>query len=100
MWDRSVRSGVREDLYQVLSYMLVLNCTHGGVIFPVSRSRVKKDIMEPSSLRVSGLTVGHKFWRIPFIIPDDADSYEDFQRKIQAQADTIRGFNVQAYSQE
>lgn len=99
-WDSSVRSGVRDDLYQVLSYMLVLNCAHGGVIFPVSRSQVKKDIMEPSSLRVSGLTVDRKFWRIPFVIPDDAVSYEDFQRKIQAQADTIRGFSVQACNQE
>lgn len=95
-WSEKVCSGVREDVYQVLSYMLALDCTNGGVIFPVCRSRIKLAFGEPSSFRVSSCPQEERhFWCIPFVIPDDADTYENFQKAVKAQADLIRGFQTE-----
>ena len=83
---------VRDDVYQVLSYMLALNCPNGGVIFPVCRS--KREVLPPAPLRVSGLEKGWAFWRVPFVIPNDADSYGEFQEAVAQQAEAIRSFRA------
>lgn len=99
-WSRSLRAGIREDVYQVLSYMLALDCSDGGVVFPVRRSRLRREAgaggLRPSALPVSGMAKGWRFWRIPFVIPDDAETYEAFKAAVERQADEIRRFREEA----
>lgn len=80
---------VRDDVYQVLSYMLVLNCGRGGVIFPVSGSAG----MDDDSLPVS--EGGETFWRFPFFVPAETDP-ETFRRRLEQEearaAEQLRAF--------
>ena len=56
---------VRDDVYQVLSYMLALNCGRGGVIFPVSGAAGEDSL---------SLTVpGGDFYRFPLIVPAEEE---------------------------
>lgn len=86
-WSASVRDDIRKDIYQVFSYMLALDCRHGGVIFPVSGSGEAP--RRPCRFHVSDLAADRNFWLIPFVIPNDASDYEDFQEKIKRQKDVI-----------
>lgn len=86
---------VRDDVYQILSYMLALDCHDGGVIFPIRRSQLKEpkvDFLLPSSIPVSAKANGRNFWRIPFVIPDNSETYEEFQDSIRKQAKQIRAY--------
>lgn len=66
---------VRDDVYQILSYMLALNCDRGGVIFPVSGSAGA----DAASLPVS--EGGGTFWRFPFFVPAEMEP-ERFHEKL------------------
>ena len=90
-WGRTLdqdpwEGGVREDVFQVLSYMLALNCPNGAVVFPVSRPAPVS--VHPVSSARSDLL----FWRLPFWIPREADSYQQFQDLLQAQTRALRLF--------
>lgn len=63
---------VRDDVYQVLSYMLALGCAHGGAVFPVrGQSR------EPRPSHAGPGSVPRKFWTIGFAVPA-GDAYGSF----------------------
>lgn len=63
-------NAVRDNVYQVLSYMLVLDCFRGGVVFP---THICHDpVCDPIGPR------DLDFWRIPVCIPR-AEKYCDFQ---------------------
>lgn len=86
---------VRDDVYQILSYMLALGCHDGGVIFPIRRSHLKDpktDFLLPSSFQVPHKASSWKFWSIPFVIWDNSENYEEFQDAIRKQADKIRAY--------
>lgn len=90
-WGRTLdrdrwEGGVREDVFQVLSYMLALDCPNGAVVFPVSRPA------PVSCFPVSDARKDLLFWRLPFFIPEGADSYRQFRSILQAQADSLRFF--------
>lgn len=80
------RKEIRQDTYQVLSYMLTLDCTRGGVIFPVKGEcsgqspdrRVKR-------VRAINGSKEREFWLIPFFVPQTAD-YADYSGAMQAEA--------------
>ncbi|MCI8401859.1 MAG: hypothetical protein HFI38_07190 [Lachnospiraceae bacterium] len=61
---------VRDNVYQVLSYMLALGCSQGGVIFPSRTSH--EPVCDPVG------PPGLDFWRIPVRIPQ-AEQYRHFQ---------------------
>lgn len=69
---------VRDDIYQVLSYMLALECRHSGAIFP-DQQQGHQDI------RFS-MTGERKFWRIPVQIPT-AETYSEFVSKMKKMED-------------
>ncbi|MBD5084850.1 MAG: hypothetical protein HDT33_07255 [Clostridiales bacterium] len=94
------RKRIRDDVYQVLTYMLTLDCTHGGVIFPVKR---KRPTAEPSadkknfqhkgfravrkgSPSVSG-NPNQSFGLIPFFVPQDEKmTYREFFKAMELEA--------------
>lgn len=69
LWEKNVRKKVQDDVYQVLSYMLALDCQDGGVVFPDRQHGPQTPQLSPVG--------GRRFWRIPVYIPQ-ADSYTDF----------------------
>ena len=87
--DKDDWRNIRENRYQVFSYMLALNCAHGGVIFPVKRSEVDKDFLRPVDFQAFESVENKKFWLIPFVIPNDVDTYEEFQGLVSRQAEKI-----------
>lgn len=81
---RRVRSAVRDDAYQVLTYMLALDCSAGGVVFPMSMSG--QSVPAPARSYVRD---GRTFWRIPVGIPE-AEDYGTFCRVLREQFDALR----------
>lgn len=77
------QSAVRENVYQVMSYMLALDCQEGGVIFPVSG----RDRCLPRGDRAA--PGGRKFWRIPVNIPR-AENYPIFRRELEETLGRLR----------
>ncbi|MGX8237168.1 5-methylcytosine restriction system specificity protein McrC [Exiguobacterium undae] len=68
-------SGIREDIYQVLAYMNVLNCSVGGVVFPFSRNEsYKEPDLEIRS--ISEYNKKHKFISVPYIIKEKGAPFE------------------------
>lgn len=103
---KAIRSAVREDIHQVLTYMLLLHCQDGGVIFPIpaecrepvtrkcryllSRGCMRLDPQRPigpywSSVGQGGL----RFWRIAVRIPD-AEDYPTFHQKLDQEFSRLR----------
>ncbi len=64
---------VRDNVYQILGYMLALGCSQGGVIFPSRTCR--EPVCDPIG------PPGLSFWRIPVCIPR-AKEYEDFRDRL------------------
>lgn len=75
---------VRDDVYQVLSYMLALNCRQGGVIFPDSGPAREDEASLPAS------EGGGSFWRFPFFVPAAADP-EQFRRALSQEEARVAG---------
>lgn len=65
---------VRDNVYQILSYMLALDCTQGGVIFPSRACR--EPVCDPIG------PPGLDFWRIPVCIPQ-TEHYSDFRNRLE-----------------
>lgn len=76
--------GAEANVYQVLAYMLALNCETGGVIFPASG---KLAPVQPLPHSIGGS--GRQFWRVPVYIPR-ADSYPQFRQQMDAQLAGLR----------
>lgn len=70
---------VRDDVFQVLSYMYVTAAPAGGIICPLAGSSNKADV--PSYLICAGMA--DQFQVIPLIVPDEPGlSCEDFSRQM------------------
>ncbi len=82
------RRRIQHDVYQVLSYMLTLDCRRGGVIFPVRGGRSGQDPLYQEHQAVSGRR-GQSFWLIPFFVPQLPD-YEAFSGAMRAEAGNVR----------
>lgn len=76
------RDDIRDDVYQVLSYMLALNCSRGGVIFPV------KSEGSAAHHTVSDL-MRRDFWLIPFNVPQATD-YGAFCGAMEGEVGNVR----------
>lgn len=79
-WDNNVR----EDVFQVLSYMLLLNRPNGAVVFPVPTPA------PVSSFPVSVQRPDLRFWRVPYWVPSDAESYFQFRQSMEQRARDLR----------
>lgn len=72
---------VRDNVYQILGYMLALGCSQGGVVFP---SHIRRDpVWDPVG------PPGLAFWRIPVCIPQ-AEIYEDFRKRLDGELLRLR----------
>lgn len=84
-------TGVHDDIYQVLAYMLELRCPQGGVIFPVDRTALLQntDVSFLESLEKLRIPIGagpkgsldqppFQFWRLPFAVPGEVSDYSAF----------------------
>ncbi len=79
-------SGVRDDVFQVLAYMLSLDCNLGGVVFPVD-----SNITFPYDEKLSVFPDGNQnkvFFRLPYFIKKN-DNYLDFSRNMEQQEEFI-----------
>lgn len=84
------QKALRENVYQVLAYMLLCGCADGGVIFPVRSSwkcSLTSRIFDPVG------PAGQRFWRVPVRIPE-AQSYEDFLTEMEREANRLRNLEV------
>lgn len=81
------RKKIRQDAYQVLSYMLALDCTRGGVIFPVKGGHSGQDPYR--KVRAVNGSEEREFWLIPFFVPQTED-YADFSGAMLAEAGEVR----------
>ncbi len=79
-------SQVREDVFQVLSYMLSLECDLGGVVFP---TEINKEFSYDEKLSVyPNGDLSKFFFRLPYFIKK-YDNYKDFARSMEDQQDVI-----------
>lgn len=102
-WDN-----VREDVFQVMAYMLSLECKLGGVLFPYQykneddRRKKQKDFYDSAENKLLSIfpynakkdaAEDRYFFRLPYLIPNyedtDSGSYHDFARKMQESADKM-----------
>lgn len=79
------RSNIREDVFQVLSYMYVLGLSTGGVIFPYPGDASKAEpervfIRRYSENLPENLRGEETFWLFPFPLPAKADSQAEFDQ--------------------
>lgn len=92
-------TGVHDDIYQVLAYMLELHCPQGGVIFPVDRTTLPQNI-DVSFLEKLRLPIGagpknqlgsppFQFWRFPFAVPSEVSDYGTFRRSMDQEAEWL-----------
>ncbi len=73
LWSKYYGMDVMDDVYQVLTYMLALDCQKGGVVFPArERNRQKPQC---------SLVNGRQFWRVPVYIPQ-AENYASFAKQM------------------
>ena len=73
----------RENVYQVLSYMLALDCTRGGVIFPAGSPG-----QAPKAFQLSGL-VQRTFWLAGFAVPAEKADYAVFRGEMDREAERL-----------
>lgn len=69
----------RNDLHQLICYMYLLKASTGGFIFPSTDKRGTNTYSLPS------FSYGGNLLAIPFYIPKNASSYEDFILKIRVE---------------
>lgn len=73
-----IGSGIREDVFQILSYMYIFQLHTAGVVFPYPLSG-KADSPVPVPFCVTR-GMNDVFWLLPFPIPTDADSQAEFDQ--------------------
>lgn len=92
--DESWDSGVREDVFQVMAYMLALNCDIGGVIFPVNieSKDIKKNELQKYS--ISEYCIDRSIYTMPYCIPkyyeEPKTSYDKFIAEMDEQNGSVR----------
>ena len=77
---------IKNDVYQVLTYMLSLNCGQGGVIYPTNGPS-----QEPKPLCVSD-RCWRAFWRVGFSVPavsEEKPDYPAFRRSMEEEAERL-----------
>lgn len=82
----------REDIYQVLSYMLIFNCKTGGVVFPVRENDIIKnnnDMPELLYYKIGQKCEDRLFCLVPYIIPNETNDL-DFRKKIADYGEKLR----------
>lgn len=79
-WQASVTENervkyIREDVFQVLAYMEVLNCSVGGVVFPYSKN---EDLLidDVENRMVSDNKSKHVFIPVPYVVKPKGDQFE------------------------
>jgi len=77
---------VRENVYQVLSYMLALDCRQGGVIFPASGQH-----REPKPYPVPSRGGQRQFWCAGFSVPEGETQYQAFRDRMEQEAGQMAG---------
>lgn len=107
LWSEYVKNkddkiDVRDDVYQVLTYMLALGCQEGGVVFPQRdygpqeprHTPVYLPLTEgnPSLVDQMEAEIGRQFWRVPVYIPQ-AEDYPSFAKQMDAEIERLRGEN-------
>lgn len=77
---------VRYDVFQILSYMLVVDCKYGGVIFPISQRDTTPELLEEAvtPVPVSDYCPDRYFARIPYIIPEIRENEQDYRQAFEA----------------
>lgn len=88
-WDE----GVRNDVFQVMGYMLALNVDVGGVVFPAQVSKQGKETEENLNIekfKVSNICFKN-FYRIPYQIPSK-DRINDFSEDMDKQNKKIEEY--------
>lgn len=86
--DAADGADIRQNIYQIFSYMLALDCSEGGVIFPVRTAR------DPVGEKIG--PSARQFWRIPVCIPQVSDypafceALEQEFRRLRALAPVLR----------
>lgn len=96
--DSSWDSGIREDVFQVMAYMLALNCDVGGVVFPVNDDKAEESDMTEGYI-ISKYCENRTFYVVPYVVPmygtgldvEIGLSYEEFSDNMNKQSQTIRG---------
>ena len=107
-WGEGVGSkNLREDVFQIMAYMLSLNCKKGGAIFPLASRAGSSDPVPPKEYQVSAYC-DHRFYWIPITIPsyDDTVTADQFDRLLNRHLDYIKAYiekkliSVQTIEQE
>ena len=92
---------IREDVFQIMAYMLSLKCNAGGVIFPYpcGSDRELTEKREDFYKELEKLSVfphpenpDRYFFRLPYLIPDYRNSdfsYRDFAEKMEKNAERM-----------
>lgn len=70
------KSIVREDLYQIISYLHVLEFETAGVVSPSKEERGRIFIGNLAGF-------GGEIFKFPFYIPQNCKSFEEFEEKIE-----------------
>lgn len=79
---------MREDIYQVLGYMLTFECETGGFIFPVSYEH-NLAAAEPYLVREIREGSGKYLKLYPFKVPEGSNGYTDFVKEVRGSEDYL-----------
>lgn len=79
---------VRDNIYQILSYMLTLDCSQGGVVFPANNHC--KSVCDPVPVS-DPIGPPGQFWRIPVRIPQAKETYKEFRDELNEEFVRLRG---------
>lgn len=81
----------REDLYQVISYMYCMDCPHGGYLYPDdSEQQFVSYKLNGKGSQYEPCDSGGILHVIPFHIPQNATSWQDFRQAIESSEDKLK----------
>lgn len=77
-WGEGIgQPSLREDVFQVMAYMLALQCDHGGVVYPVQADPEQ----EEQQYQISKFCNG-QFYCFPVNVPKTEGSFAEFKQKM------------------
>ena len=68
---------LREDIFQVMAYMLAMDCSHGGVVFPM-----QTDTEQAGKQYQISEFCDRQFYCFPVKIPKSKNSFAEFKREM------------------